>query len=68
MEWLLYVIPVLVLVGLVGMFVLFFHYWNTDAARKKKAGNTHYNHPDKDMPLYNRGHCDRYSAGTFFWW
>lgn len=27
----------------------------------------HYNHPDKDMPLYNVGHCDEYSAGVFTW-
>jgi hypothetical protein len=38
----------------------------TDKKRKQKFGQ-YYNHPDKTMPLYNKGHCDRYSAGTFTW-
>lgn len=57
-------IPVLILLGLIGLFV---YYRKTDDVRRKTAGHEYYNHPDKDMPLYNRGHCDRYSAGTFHW-
>ena len=57
-------IPVLLFLGLIGLFI---YCWKTDEERKKKAGHAYYNHPDKDMPLYNCGHCDRYSVGTFYW-
>ena len=57
-------IPVLVFFGLIGLFV---YYRRMDVARGKKVGHAYYNHPDQDLPLYNRGHCDRYSVGTFYW-
>ncbi|MDR0933513.1 MAG: hypothetical protein LBM56_00265 [Burkholderiaceae bacterium] len=57
-------IPVLLLIGLIGLFI---YCKQTDDARLKEAGHAYYNHPDKDMPLYNKGHCDRYSVGTFYW-
>lgn len=37
-------------------------------AQDKKAGKRPVlHHPDSDLPLYNRGHCDAYSAGIFDW-
>ncbi len=57
-------LPVLLLFVLVGLFI---YCKKTDGVRKEKAGHAYYNHPDKDLPLYNCGHCDRYSVGTFYW-
>ena len=54
-------IPMLIFLGLAGMAI---YCLLTDGQRREKLGEYH-NHPDKDMPLYNKGHCDRYSVGTF---
>lgn len=63
MHLLLVAVPVLMLLGMfcVAVFCMF-----TDKARKERDG-CYYNHPDHDMPLYNRGHCDSYSIGAFYW-
>lgn len=62
-SFLIGAIPVLIFASLscLTLYCLF-----TDKKRRQKLGK-YYNHPDKDMPLYNKGHCDRYSAGTFSW-
>lgn len=56
-------IPALTLVGMLGLTL---YYFLTEKMRQQTLGK-HHNHPDKDMPLYNVGHCDGYSAGTFSW-
>lgn len=63
MSVILFAIPVLILLGLAGLAV---YCLLTDKRRRETLGEFH-NHPDKDMPLYNKGHCDRYSVGTFYW-
>jgi len=55
-------VPVLIVLGMIGMAVYCFLF-----SDKSHKGDVHYTHPDKDMPLYNRGHCDSYSAGNFYW-
>jgi len=55
--------PLLILASLCGLAL---YYLFTDKKRKLAFGQ-YYNHPDKELPLYNMGHCDRYSAGTFSW-
>lgn len=58
------VVPALIFLGLVGVGI----YCLWTEARDRKAGRQPvFHHPDCDLPLYNRGHCDRYSVGTFFW-
>lgn len=64
MTFFLGAIPVLLFLGMIGLFI---YCLRTEETRKKQAGHAYYNHPDKDLPLYNRGHCDRYSVGTFYW-
>jgi len=56
-------VPVLILAGLCSLAL---YCLLTDKKHREQFGPYH-NHPDKDMPLYNLGHCDRYSAGTFSW-
>lgn len=57
-------IPVLLLFALIGLFI---YCRKTEKAYEQKTGHAYYAHPDKDLPLYNCGHCDRYSVGTFYW-
>ncbi len=57
-------IPVFLFFGLLGLFVFC---RMTDEMETKEAGIPCQEHPDKNLPLYNRGHCDRYSVGTFSW-
>lgn len=63
MGILIVAIPLWIFFGLAGMAV---YCLLTDKKRREKLGEYH-NHPDKNMPLYNKGHCDRYSVGTFYW-
>lgn len=56
-------IPILTYVGMCGLALYFL---TTENKAKNKLERFH-NHPDKNLPLYNVGHCDRYSAGTFSW-
>ena len=60
---LLVAIPVLALIGMV-VFDLYCMF--TDKQHREKYGRNH-DHPDRDMPLYDVGHCDDYSAGIFTW-
>ena len=64
----LYLVGIIPLFVFLGMGALAFYYWKTETEELKETLDEYYNHPDKDYPLYNRGHCDRYSAGTFAWW
>ena len=57
-------ISLVLFLGLLGLFVF---YRITDDTEQKEAGVLCQEHPDKNLPLYNRGHCDRYSVGTFSW-
>ncbi len=52
---------------LLGLLALFMFCKMTDSTESNEAGIPCQEHPDKDLPLYNRGHCDRYSVGTFSW-
>jgi len=63
LELFLAAIPALTFPGLCGLAV---YCRLTDKKRRAQLGQ-YYNHPDKDLPLYNMGQCDRYSAGTFSW-
>lgn len=56
--------PLMLFFGLIGLFVFC---WLTDEVHEKDAGIPYGEHPDQNLPLYNRGHCDRYSVGTFSW-
>ena len=60
----IFVIPALIFFGLIGLGL----YCMWKEAQDKKAGKRPVlHHPDSDLPLYNRGHCDAYSAGIFDW-
>lgn len=63
MNVIMFAVPVLIGLGLVGLAI---YCLLTDKKRREREGEF-YNHPDKNMPLYNKGHCDRYSAGNFYW-
>ncbi|MBS1186525.1 MAG: hypothetical protein H6R04_543 [Burkholderiaceae bacterium] len=56
-------IPVLTFASFCGIAI---YYLISEKKHKQQLGK-YYNHPDHDRPLYNMGHCDRYSAGTFSW-
>jgi hypothetical protein len=56
-------IPILVLISICAISLYCFISERLHRHELKR----HYNHPDKDMPLYNVGHCDEYSAGVFTW-
>ncbi|MBS1169130.1 MAG: hypothetical protein H6R01_48 [Burkholderiaceae bacterium] len=56
-------IPVLTFASFCGIAI----YCLISEKKHKQQLGKYYNHPDHDRPLYNMGHCDRYSAGTFSW-
>jgi hypothetical protein len=39
----------------------------TVTRKKDKAGHIKFEFDDHELPTYDRGHCDRYSAGNFYW-
>ncbi|MDR1310279.1 MAG: hypothetical protein LBK01_00135 [Burkholderiaceae bacterium] len=65
MVYLLVLFFALLFLGMLGSVVYFML---MDKSRRASAGHRHINHPDRDLPLYNTGECDRYSVGTFYWY